>query len=272
MDTTSDSEDDLSKIAANLNQPVLSVVSCEPLPSADEGVLMHSIRFVLPTGLEIPLCGHGTIAASKVLFASPEVQAKGIHTVYFKTISGATLKAVQLSDGFIEIELPAADIESASPEEQTKIKSHLDKAFGRDVRVKDIKVGSGSTYAWYVLTELDASEDLAGSTLDAQQLSGNGYGINVITTQSPSPDAVFVSRMFSPLGIVGTGEDHVCGSAHGLLVPYWSSKLGIAPGEEIKAKQVSPRGGDLRVVWNKENGRIRLRGQCVILASGEIHI
>ena len=78
--------------------------------------------------------------------------------------------------------------------------------------------------------------------------------------------------MFAPLGVGGTGEDHVCGSAHALLTPFWSSKLNIAPGEEIKAKQVSARGGDLRVVWEKENEKIRLRGQCVILASGELHV
>lgn len=78
--------------------------------------------------------------------------------------------------------------------------------------------------------------------------------------------------MFAPSVAEGTGEDHVCGSAHGLLVPFWSSKLDIAPGEEIKAKQVSARGGDLRVVWEKEDETFRLRGQCVTLASGELHL
>ncbi len=146
LDSKSVSDDDLGKIAANLNQPVVSVLSREPLSSDEEGVLVHSVRFILSTGREIPLCGHGTIAASKAIFASPEVQAKGIHTVHFKTILGATLKAVRLDDGFIEIELPASEIESAAPEVQAKVKSHLDKALGRDVRVKDVKVGSGPTY------------------------------------------------------------------------------------------------------------------------------
>ncbi|KJA25477.1 hypothetical protein HYPSUDRAFT_53038 [Hypholoma sublateritium FD-334 SS-4] len=272
LDTAAVSNDDLGKIAANLNQPVLSVLTPEPLPSSEERVLVYNVRFILTSGREIPLCGHGTMAASKALFALPEVQAKGTHTVHFKTISGATLKAVELADGFIEIELPVADIQSASPEVQTTVKSHLDKAFGRDVRVKDIKVGTGSTYDAYVLVELDVGENLGGSTLDGEQLRGNGFRVNVITTQSPTPDVAFVSRMFAPTAVEGTGEDHVCGSAHGLLVPFWSSKLGIAPGEEIKAKQVSARGGDLRVVWEKEAGTFRLRGQCVTLASGELHI
>ena len=146
LDSTAVSDDDLGKIAANLNQPIVSVLSRDPLASDEEGVLVHFIRFILSTGGEIPLCGHGTMAASKAIFASPEVQAKGIHNVHFKTITGATLKAVKLDDGFIEIELPASDIKSAAPEVYTKVKNHLDKALGRDVGVKDVKVGSGPTY------------------------------------------------------------------------------------------------------------------------------
>jgi len=75
--------------------------------------------------------------------------------------------------------------------------------------------------------------------------------------------------MFSPV-LITNGEDQVCGSAHGLLVPYWYSKCGIDPGQEIKASQVSPRGGDLKVQWDKDEGYARLRGQCSVFASGVI--
>lgn len=101
---------------------------------------------------------------------------------------------------------------------------------------------------------------------------GNGFVVNVLTTASPSPDAVFVSRMFAPAMINEPGEDHVCGSAHGLLVPHWYAKLGLPSGEKIKVKQVSARGGDLRVIFQQEEGRIKLHGQCVVLSTGELHI
>lgn len=143
-DAASASADYLGKIAANLNQPILSVVSSEPLPSDATGVVVHSIRFFFANGQEVSLCGHGTLAASKVIFSSPEVRAAGIHTIHFKTKCGETIKSVQLAEDFIEIEIPAADIRSPTPEETVKLKGHLDKAFGRDVLVEDIKIGGGN--------------------------------------------------------------------------------------------------------------------------------
>jgi len=97
---------------------------------------------------------------------------------------------------------------------------------------------------------------------------GNGYYVNVFTSSSPEPGYNFISRMFAPAGSVN--EDHVCGTAHGILTPYWSGKLGLKPGEVVKARQVSRRGGELRLVWEKERGTLRLRGQCSIFAKGEI--
>jgi len=95
--------------------------------------------------------------------------------------------------------------------------------------------------------------------------TGNGYIVNIFTSSSSEPGYSFVSRMFLP-----DCEDHVCGSAHGVLTPYWSRKLGVKPGDVVKARQVSKRGGELRLVWDKERDTLRLRGQCKIFAKGEI--
>lgn len=93
----------------------------------------------------------------------------------------------------------------------------------------------------------------------------------MVTTASSSGNEVFVSRMFSPLGVEG-GEDPVCGSAHCLIGPYWYGKQGIPARQEIKAKQVSPRGGDLKLVWDEEEGNIKLRGELAIIATGELQL
>ncbi|KAF8973498.1 hypothetical protein BDZ97DRAFT_1911985 [Flammula alnicola] len=271
LDSTSLPLDYVGEIAKNLNQPMMSLVSNTPLPSEDDKILVRSIRFFASNGKEVPICGHATLATARVLFSSPEVQASGAHTIHFKNGTGATLTAVKLDDGFIEIELPSTVPGDVSADELARLKTFIDKAFGRDVVIKNVKTG-GKVYEPYVLIELDKSEDLAGSTIDAKQLIGNGYVVNVLTTASPDSDATFVLRMFAPSMIGGTGEDPVCGSAHGLLVPYWYSKLGIAPGQEVKSKQVSSRGGNLRVVWKKEEGRIKLQGQTVILATGELQL
>lgn len=99
---------------------------------------------------------------------------------------------------------------------------------------------------------------------------GNGYIVNIFTSSSSEPGYAFVSRMFAPVASV-EGEDHVCGTAHGVLTPYWSGKLDVKPGDVVKARQVSKRGGDLRLIWDRERGTLKLRGQCSVFAKGEIN-
>jgi len=67
-------------------------------------------------------------------------------------------------------------------------------------------------------------------------------------------------------------EDPVCGSAHAVMAPYWYTKKAITPGVEINAKQVSERGGDLRVVWEKSDNTVKLSGRCAIIISGHLNV
>jgi len=96
-----------------------------------------------------------------------------------------------------------------------------------------------------------------------------GFVVNIIASSSPNPEEVFVSRMFSPI-MLAEGEDHVCGSAHAVQAPYWYSRKGIKSGTEVKARQVSARGGKLKVVWDQAGGIVKLRGRCTVFASGNL--
>lgn len=71
--------------------------------------------------------------------------------------------------------------------------------------------------------------------------------------------------MFAP--DLGVYEDHVCGSAHGLLVPYWDRKLD-KKGGTMHSYQSSARGGDLWVSLDKEKELVRLAGHVVKVAEG----
>ena len=73
--------------------------------------------------------------------------------------------------------------------------------------------------------------------------------------------------MFAPS--VGINEDHVCGSAHGLLVPYWDKKL-QSKGQTMHSHQVSARGGDLWVSLDESKGLVRLAGYVAKVAEGTI--
>ena len=74
--------------------------------------------------------------------------------------------------------------------------------------------------------------------------------------------------MFSPMLLE---EDSACGTSHCLLTPYWCEKYGIAPGQEVNAKQVSARGGNIRAIWDDVKGTVKLRGQAAIFATGQFH-
>ena len=73
----------------------------------------------------------------------------------------------------------------------------------------------------------------------------------------------FVSRFFAP--DKGVPEDPVTGSAHCALTPYWAKRLGK---KTMKARQVSPRGGDLICVDAGE--RTILAGPCAHYMTAEI--
>jgi predicted PhzF superfamily epimerase YddE/YHI9 len=67
-------------------------------------------------------------------------------------------------------------------------------------------------------------------------------------------------------------EDHVCGSAHTFIVPYYASfpQSRVKAGQEVYVRQVSPRGGDLWVTLDEEKGVVRLKGNSKPFARGEL--
>ena len=57
---------------------------------------------------------------------------------------------------------------------------------------------------------------------------------------------------------LGIPENPVIGCAHTELIPYWSQKLGK---KKLTAKQLSPRGGELKCELN--NDRVFIAGKAV---------
>src|SRR3546814_5636227 len=71
-----------------------------------------------------------------------------------------------------------------------------------------------------------------------------------------------VSRVFVPGA--GVDEDPVTGSAHCVLTPYWTARLGR---ERFAAFQASARGG--HVGCRMDGDRVELSGRCVTTLTGE---
>ncbi|KAG2141875.1 hypothetical protein DEU56DRAFT_795294 [Suillus clintonianus] len=122
----------------------------------------------------------------------------------------------------------------------------------------------------YLMIVVGPNENIGDMKLDKEVLRKTSYTINIITHVTPDADQIFVSRMFAPAADLP--EDPVCGSAHTLLVPYWASRLGKKTEEEMHVRQVSPRGGELWVAWNQDEGLVRLKGYAKAFGKGEFTI
>lgn len=99
-----------------------------------------------------------------------------------------------------------------------------------------------------------------------------GYQIHVITSESSSGPEICVSRIFSPVLLASPSEDPVSGSAHSLLGTYWTRKKGLAANQDLVAKQLSPRGGVLEIFWDEQHSVMRLKGDCHVMAKGELNL
>ncbi|KAH8111906.1 Diaminopimelate epimerase-like protein [Phellopilus nigrolimitatus] len=277
------------KVAANFNQSMACFVypateaeatGAGPGDGAPEETETFRIRWF--TGpVEPPLCGHGALAAAHALFARPTLVPPEVRVLRFLTIGGHYVHAQRLPaygnmPERVEVQLPMFDPVPVSNAEFQRVKKVVAKAWRKkDVAVKYVGV-SGS---WekgsevYVLIELDASEDLEGTDVDKMAFVGTApYFVNIITAASSKPGVVYDTRMFAPRAGAATVEDHVCGSANCLMAPYWANKLGLASNDEMFAKQVSKRGGDLWVDVDREKRKVTLRGEAKLTADGRVFV
>ncbi len=91
-------------------------------------------------------------------------------------------------------------------------------------------------------------------------------GVWGLIATAPGDDGYdFISRFFAPEK--GVPEDPVTGSAHCALTPFWAKRLGKSV---LKARQVSPRGGDL--LCTDDGARTVLSGPCALYLTGEIEV
>ena len=67
--------------------------------------------------------------------------------------------------------------------------------------------------------------------------------------------------------MVGINEDPATGSAHTVLTPYWSARLGKT---HLVARQISKRGGDF--YCEMAGDRVKITGQTVEVMTGMLDI
>ncbi|KZT44317.1 Diaminopimelate epimerase-like protein [Sistotremastrum suecicum HHB10207 ss-3] len=257
----------LQSIARELNLPVTTFIT--PLPGSGADPTNFSVRWFVPS-LELPLCGHGTIAAAHYIF-SRSAAALEAGRLVFQTRSGSEVVVTNTTDGRYALQLPVEAMQSLDQSSEISLRDIFSRALGCDPNlILSIRAGTNSTKT-FVLVEVDNRAELAKLEVDKALLRGTApFVMNIVTSSTDTEDVTFVSRVFAPL--TGVDEDHVCGIAHTLLGPYWSEKKSIPNGEELVAKQVSPRGGDLGVVWEAAKNVCILKGSARLALKGTLYV
>lgn len=208
----------------------------------------YHLRWFTPT-VEVDLCGHATLAAAHVLWS--EGHLPQTETARFHTRSGL-LTARMTPDGWIELDFPATPPVADVP-------PGIAVTLAEALNVTPLHVGRSR---FDLLVEVATADAVRALTPDFARLATLATR-GVIVTSGADGEVDFVSRFFAPAS--GIPEDPVTGSAHCCLAPYWAAKLGKST---FLARQVSPRGGTLRVTLAGE--RVRLAGQAVTVMRGEL--
>jgi predicted PhzF superfamily epimerase YddE/YHI9 len=198
------------------------------------------LRWFTPTD-EIRLCGHATLASGHVLLGLEPAR----DTVRFRTRQAGVLE-VRRAGALLEVGLPAIPTEPASLPEAVA-------ALGTEpVEIRR----NPDRYNLFVYR--DAAEVLA-MTPDLEALAA--LGDDSFTVTAPGSDTDVVSRVFVPGA--GVDEDSVTGSAHAVLTPYWTQRLGR---NAFTAHQASARGGYLSC--RIDGDRVWLAGASVTIVEG----
>ncbi len=204
----------------------------------------YHIRWMTPLK-EVNLCGHATLASAYVIFNFIE---KEIQKINFNSRSG--ILSVERNGELLTLDFPA------NKPLPTKRPEGISDCFDRE----PVEILEGGEFLFLVFD----SEDYIRNFQPKFELVKKIHPIHMIIT-APGKNVDFVSRMFAPN--LGIDEDPVTGSAHTVLTPYWSEKLGK---QKLQAHQLSKRGGEL--ICENRGNRVKISGKAVSYLTGNIFL
>ncbi len=236
----------MQRLAAENNQAETAFLVRTPDPAR------FGLRWFTPA-VEVPLCGHATLASAHALYAELGADAE---VVTFDTQSGP-LAVAREAAGY-RMDLPATTPRRVEPP------PGLAAALGAEPR----EVWAAQ-YLIAVLTDEDTVRGLSPDLGALKEISAatttRGRGnVGVCATAAPGAAYDVVSRFFAPGS--GIPEDPTTGSLHCILAPLFEAKLGRAP---LRYHQAFPgRGGDL--VCETRGERVLIRGGAVTVIESQL--
>lgn len=211
-----------------------------------------TIRYFSPK-MEIPLCGHATLASAKVLFE----RYHAVQRFHFITTENIDLQ-ISRDGEMIEMEFPVYD---TIPVEASK---QLLYALGINTIVNSVY----NDETRILLLEISDSKVLEKLTPDFEALYRSHHSINGVLVTAPSHrnGFDFESRYFWPWS--GTNEDPVTGGTHTFLTKYWSERLYK---NKMRSFQCSERTGFMEVELLSER-KLMIRSKARIVLEGKLRM
>jgi PhzF family phenazine biosynthesis protein len=217
----------------------------------ETGTNAFAVRYFTPT-VEIPFCGHATLAASKIVF-----EYEKLTEVSFMTFYNLHLSAKKEDDS-IAMKFPLYDtVAYEVPEDLLDalgIEHALSTRFNHDLKMVLIEVEDNTAL-------LAVKPNFTKALLVTDKLNNA-----IVTARSNDNVYDFYSRCFCPW--IGINEDPVTGAAHTILAKYWGDILAKS---EMKAYQSSLRGGylHLKIISQTE---LEVRSDAKIMLEGVMEI
>nr|WP_290935155.1 PhzF family phenazine biosynthesis isomerase [Haliscomenobacter sp.] len=209
---------------------------------------VYSIRYFSPKK-EIPLCGHATLAAAKIVFEKTPV-------VVISFITGENLNlTITKSDHNIVMEFPIYEL--------TPLTTPL--AVLHALGLEAVVNTSYSPKNKIILLEIADADTLAALKPDFNALIHSYKNINgvLVTAASNTTAYDFHYRYFWPWA--GTNEDPVTGGVQTFLTKYWSTRLNKT---KMKAFQSSQRTGYMTVELIGD--KVLIYGTAAIVLEGNL--
>lgn len=212
------------------------------------GPAEYQIRWFTPE-VEVPLCGHATLASAKSLFDSCEASAE---LLTLHSLSGPLI--ARRKGDLIELDFPS-DIPQPHIAEPEVL-----QALG-PVNPMEVLRARGTRNLVLVYERPQAVLELHPDFTALTALTDLSWFGIAVTAPGTAQD--YICRYFAPWE--GINEDPVTGSAQTFLAPYWSGKLGR---KVLSGFQASERGGafEVEVLEN----RVLIRGHAWIYLRGEL--
>ncbi len=218
----------------------------------DKNNSKYLIRFFSPK-MEIPLCGHATLASSKVIFE----KYSELKEIKFVNINNLELP-IERKDVFIKMFFPIYETEKRNAPNELLSALGIDKIINSEYNRE----------THILLIEIEDSIVLSKLSPNYEKLKASHNSINgvLITARSQQEEFDFESRYFWPWS--GTNEDPVTGGTHTFLTKYWSIRLNK---RKMKSFQCSERTGYMTVELINEQ-KMTIESEAQIVFKGELKI